>query len=1288
VGLVRRPKLHSSVGLILCSLVTALFAGGCSGGCSSVFQPLPKPVPAAQTIEGGVQVRVTRNGLRTITNAAKEIIGNLTRQGICIPRPSDVDLGILGELRICARGDCAGGATGCRVNVSLGNVATSVVGAQVLRADVTFGGSATVPITYVPPIFDNITCNLGASMSNAHLVVDVRVGTSATTGELTVNLDAVRALDISPSINVCDLGLPSDVVTFIVDVLLDLLGTDFGLLIVNLITPTIDGFIQGLLPRPLGLEGLVDLGGLLSSIAPGIESKIEVRGVPGGYATLPADGVSVGVIVGMNADRDTATRTGPEASQPSLCVPQWSPPDLAAPPMSLSRAPGRQTFSLKPSGAYLGVPDPTQDVIIGVSQTLLDLAGHHVISSGALCLGIGSSFVPQLNLGTIGILVRSLAELGRTGKEPILLVMRPTKPMTFDIGTGTQTSPYITAHLRELEVDFYALVYERYVRGFTISVSVDVGINLEFMLDAQRRPVLVPTLVGLDTSQIQVKVSNTQLLRETPEQLEAVFPTLLNLFIPLLTEGLPDFPVPAIEGFTLADLRLGKVTTSEDDFLSIYASLMRAQGKPAEVARARTEARLARVSTPPPEQIVAFLTGQKGGALPEVEIDLGGVAPGGGDLEWQWNLNGGMWRPFSSERRLVIRDLALAVQGRHTIFVRGRAAGSYETTEERVVEIPVVIDSVAPSFAVGGVRRDGDEIVLKVSDLVTHERDLQLALGPEGAASPTTAWAATEGRLAAADLETVASASGRVTVFARDEVGNVAKMILDAGRVAGVHGQGQMASGDGCSCHVGDGPHDHGGWLTALLGALLPLSLLLRRRLRLALRWVAAGLLTLVAGCSSAKLASVECTRDSDCAQKCPAGQVGTCDASGMCKCLDDIPLGFIGAWSDVAVSSGGDAWISAYNSGHGDLMVARHMGTGRVADTAWEFADGVPPGPVVNAASTVRGGIREPGDDVGLYTSIAVTQAGDPVVAHYDRTNQSLRLSARRGGVWTSSTVDAGAPDGDDVGRYASLTLDAMGRPGIAYLAIVKDGRGSRSEVRFAQAKTATPAAASDWTQVVVESRAVPPDPSGGMLDDIPFVNGVFVASARNAAGDPIVVYYDRINGDLRLAEANAGGATFKASVVVDGAQSDVGWYPSIAVGADGKAQITYVDATRDDLVAIVYPGGQREIIDDGLRSDGMTADGMARPVFHLIGDGSTVLAGETTRAVYQDATTHELVLATKSGRTWTRAKVAGADTPFKGSYGFFAAAARTAGGETVMTSFVLNQAMRQQWVEVFRQR
>jgi hypothetical protein len=69
-----------------------------------------------------------------------------------------------------------------------------------------------------------------------------------------------------------------------------------------------------------------------------------------------------------------------------------------------------------------------------------------------------------------------------------------------------------------------------------------------------------------------------------------------------------------------------------------------------------------------------------------------------------------------------------------------------------------------------------------------------------------------------------------------------------------------------------------------------------------------------------------------------------------------------------------------------------------------------------------------------------------------------------------------------------------------------------------------------------------------------------------------------------------------------------------------------------------------------------------------------------------YQDATTQELLLTDKRGDgVWNRNSVAGAVAPWPGAYGFFAASAVTP-TEIVMSTWVINQPLDQNWVEVFK--
>src|SRR5262249_3217308 len=143
---------------------------------------------------------------------------------------------------------------------------------------------------------------------------------------------------------------------------------------------------------------------------------------------LVNNGMSLGVITGLNADEDPSTRTPGLTSEPALCAPPLAPPNFGAPPANLPLT-ARSTYALGVANEFNGSPDPGSDITMGISETTLDLAGHHAVTSGMMCLGIGTRFVQQLNLGTIGLLVPSLAELGsKANNDPLLLVTRPQRP--------------------------------------------------------------------------------------------------------------------------------------------------------------------------------------------------------------------------------------------------------------------------------------------------------------------------------------------------------------------------------------------------------------------------------------------------------------------------------------------------------------------------------------------------------------------------------------------------------------------------------------------------------------------------------------------------------------------------------------------------------------------------------------------------------------------------------------------------------------------------------------------
>ncbi|MES1157752.1 MAG: hypothetical protein ABUL67_01510, partial [Haliangium ochraceum] len=257
------------------------------------------------------------------------------------------------------------------------------------------------------------SCTITATSNNLNGNVDIALGTRADNGELDIHLASINNFHLGLSFSGC--SLLSDVGNLVSD----LVDSFLGQFLVQLLTPAIDNLVQSILPHPLGIAGLLDVGQLLEGVSPGTKASMEARLVPGGYANLVGGGLSLGVITGLNSDEDPTTRTGTRpdgvayASEPALCVPPLPIADYGAAPYSLPSvarsALNGNTFALAAADEFNGSPDGNSDIIMGLSQTMLDLAGHHAVTSGTMCLGVGTSFIKQLNVSTIGILVPSLA---------------------------------------------------------------------------------------------------------------------------------------------------------------------------------------------------------------------------------------------------------------------------------------------------------------------------------------------------------------------------------------------------------------------------------------------------------------------------------------------------------------------------------------------------------------------------------------------------------------------------------------------------------------------------------------------------------------------------------------------------------------------------------------------------------------------------------------------------------------------------------------------------------------
>jgi hypothetical protein len=330
-------------------------------------------------------------------------------------------------------------------------------------------------------------------------------------------------------------------------------------------------------------------------------------------------------------------------------------------------------------------------------------------------------------------------------------------------------------------------------------------------------------------------------------------------------------------------------------------------------------------------------------------------------------------------------------------------------------------------------------------------------------------------------------------------------------------------------------------------------------------------------------------------------------------------------------------------------------------------------------------------GPDVGQHTGIAVAEDGTVHVVYQDVDNDALKYArgtpagAEMG--WAVSTLDAEG----GAGRWASVTLDARGVPGVAYQVRSLPGEaGPVSQLRYLLAKNAAPSGAADWNPAFVVHEVLLPDadPDTGSY---PEGTGLHASQARGPDGAPVLAWYDRTGGSMWISRfADAG---FMAPEQMAGwghpeRDADMGANVDVGVDADGNVHLCYQDGLTDSLRYLAPELGQDVWIDDGVRID----YGGREYAVHIVGDDCSMQfdADGDPIIVYQDATGHDLLMARGdlAGGSWVRVTLRGDEGNYQGAFGFYAQAA-VSGGTLWASSYVYNNQVDPptQGLEVIRQ-
>jgi hypothetical protein len=171
-----------------------------------------------------------------------------------------------------------------------------------------------------------------------------------------------------------------------------------------------------------------------------------------------------------------------------------------------------------------------------------------------------------------------------------------------------------------------------------------------------------------------------------------------------------------------------------------------------------------------------------------------------------------------------------------------------------------------------------------------------------------------------------------------------------------------------------------------------------------------------------------------------------------------------------------------------------------------------------------------------GQYASLALDSVGVPQIAYYESRNKELRLEK----LGVAQTVDSAGT----VGQYASLALDAGGNARISYY------DATNNHLKYAAWN------GSSWAIQVV-------DAAGNV--------GKYTSIALDSSGNPHISYYDV--GNRQLKYASWSGSTWTRQIVDN--TGDEGMYSSLALDTSNNPHIAYYNNTGKHLMYISAAGG-----------------------------------------------------------------------------------------------------------------
>ena len=208
---------------------------------------------------------------------------------------------------------------------------------------------------------------------------------------------------------------------------------------------------------------------------------------------------------------------------------------------------------------------PSQyDLAGSIADDILNQLLFSAWRSGLLCRTVDEMGGAPLSSDLLAMLGGSLSTIMTDGGPLALQITTPEPPIATLGGPNGETAVVSLANMR---LDVFADVRDRMVRIFGLTLSPTAGVTLTMGADG----VLVPEL-NFDPTQMGAQVAYNELAPDVNETLLTLLPTILEQFLPQLTDAIPPIALPDLGGIVLESADFTPDGPA-GDYLTAHASL-------------------------------------------------------------------------------------------------------------------------------------------------------------------------------------------------------------------------------------------------------------------------------------------------------------------------------------------------------------------------------------------------------------------------------------------------------------------------------------------------------------------------------------------------------------------------------------------------------------------------------------------------------------------------------------------------------------------------------------------